>query len=118
MRGDRDRAGFADLEDAGRLRRPVVPRHVGHSGHLYYLLLRDQGERDGLLESLRLMNIMAPFHYVPLHSSPAGLRYARTHGDLGVTDATSARLVRLPLYNDMIAAIADRVISSICAYLG
>jgi dTDP-4-amino-4,6-dideoxygalactose transaminase len=104
---------FADLEAAERARRPIVPGHCVHNGHLYYLLLQNQVERDRLIQSLQDERIMAPFHYVPLHSAPAGLRYSRAHGDLGVTDRTSSQLVRLPLYAGMAPSIADRVIESI-----
>lgn len=108
---------FADLEAAGIARRPIVPPHCAHNGHLYYLVLRDKAARDRLIGSLRAEDIWAPFHYVPLHSSPAGLRYARADGELSVTDMTSACLVRLPLFAGMDASTADRVIARVHAYL-
>lgn len=92
---------FAELEARGRLRRPIVPADVEHNGHLYYLLLRDVADRDDLIERMRQRGIAAAFHYVPLHSSPAGRRYGRSNGSLEVTDDVSARLVRLPIYHDM-----------------
>ena len=110
-------AAFAGLETAGIARRPIVPPHCEHNAHLYYLLLRDRSERDRLIEGLRSEDIWAPFHYVPLHSSPAGLRYARANGELGVTDMANARLVRLPMYAGMEPSVADRVIERIHAYL-
>ncbi len=111
-------AGFASLEAAGRSRRPRVPPHCTHNGHLFYLLLRDQRERDGLLQALQAEDIWAPFHYIPLHSSSAGKRYARAHGDMSVTDRTSATLLRLPLYAGIPAAFADRVIDRVGTLLG
>lgn len=69
--------------------------------HMFYLIMRSSTERNDLIEYLKLDGIQAAFHYVPLHSSPAGLKYARTHGDLKVTDDLSARIVRLPLYSGM-----------------
>ena len=114
---ERYHSGFADLEAAGLLRRPVVPAHCTHNGHLFYLLLHDQSERDRLLQALQAEDIWAPFHYVPLHSSPAGRRYARAHGDMNVTDRTSGGLLRLPLYAGMPPAFADRVIDRIQAHL-
>jgi dTDP-4-amino-4,6-dideoxygalactose transaminase len=108
---------FADLEAAGIARRPIVPPHCEHNGHLYYLVLKDKAARDRLIGSLKAEDIWAPFHYVPLHSSPAGLRYARANGELNVTDATSACLVRLPLYAGMDTSTADRVIERVHAYL-
>jgi dTDP-4-amino-4,6-dideoxygalactose transaminase len=106
-------ASFAELDAAGHVRRPIVPPHCTHNGHLFYLLLRDEAERDRLLRALRADGILAPFHYVPLHSSPAGKRYARTHGDLVLTNRTSASLIRLPLYAGMPASFVEDVIEKI-----
>jgi len=72
-----------------------------HNHHMFYLIMRSSTERDGLINHLKLSGIQATFHYVPLHSSPAGLKYARTHGTMEYTDDLSARLVRLPLYSGM-----------------
>jgi dTDP-4-amino-4,6-dideoxygalactose transaminase len=110
--------GFADLEAAEVVRRPTVPAHCNHNGHLYYLLLRNQEERDLLIKRMQAVDIGTPFHYVPLHSAPAGLRYGRVSGDLSVTDATSGGLVRLPLHAGMSPSAADRVIDRIQASLG
>jgi dTDP-4-amino-4,6-dideoxygalactose transaminase len=110
---DRYHEGFAGLEAAGLVRRPSVPPHCVHNGHLYYLLLRDQIARDRLMRNLAADDIATVFHYVPLHSAPAGLRYARSHGDLSVTDAASAGLVRLPLHAGMAVSAADRVIDRV-----
>lgn len=109
---------FADLEAAERARRPVVPEHCAHNGHLYYLLAPDRRARDALIARLEEDDIGSVFHYVPLHSSPAGSRYARSHGPMRVTDETSDRLVRLPLHADLTEAQADRVIERVHAYLG
>jgi dTDP-4-amino-4,6-dideoxygalactose transaminase len=91
-------AAFHEAEQVGRLRRPVVPAHCGHNGHLYYLLMRDKADRDRLIEALRLDGILAPFHYIPLHSAPAGRKFGRVGGELAVTDSISDRLIRLPLF--------------------
>jgi len=89
---------FISLEGLNKLRRPFVPEDCAHNAHMYYLILNDAKTRDELLEQLRNWNVHAVFHYIPLHSSPAGLRYGRTHGDLQITDDLSARLLRLPMY--------------------
>lgn len=91
-------AGFAELEQRGCVRRPVIPADCQHNAHMYYLLLADQAGRDALLRHLNARGIMAVFHYVPLHSSPAGQRYARAAGPLPVTESLSGRLLRLPLW--------------------
>ena len=95
---DRYHAWAAPLEDQGMLRRPVVPPHCTHNAHMYYLLLPSLEARTRFIDSLKLQDIGAVFHYVPLHSSPAGQRYARVAGSMGVTDDISDRLVRLPLW--------------------
>ena len=90
---------FAALEAAGYVRRPTIPAHVTHNAHMYYLLLDDAAARPVVLERLRDLGVHALFHYVPLHSSPAGLRFGSTHGrSLPVTDDVSARLIRLPMH--------------------
>jgi dTDP-4-amino-4,6-dideoxygalactose transaminase len=94
-------AAFAELEAAGRVRRPVTPQDCDANGHLYYLLLPDLARRTALIEALRAQEIAAPFHYVPLHSAPAGLRFGRMHGTLSVTESCADRLVRLPLWYGM-----------------
>jgi dTDP-4-amino-4,6-dideoxygalactose transaminase len=89
---------FADAERAGLARRPVVPRQASPNAHTYFLLLPDAERRRQFIERLRGDQINAVFHYVPLHSSPAGVKYARASGALAVTDSVSERLVRLPLW--------------------
>jgi dTDP-4-amino-4,6-dideoxygalactose transaminase len=86
------------LEARGWLRRPVVPAHCTHNAHMYYLLLPSLAARTRFIEVLAQQEVGAVFHYIPLHSSPAGQRYARTCGSMAVTDDTSDRLVRLPLW--------------------
>ena len=69
-----------------------------HNGHMYYLLLESLERRTAFIASLKASGIGAVFHYVPLHSSPAGRRFGRVSGELRVTDDASARLVRMPLW--------------------
>lgn len=89
---------LAPLEAKGLLRRPVIPDHCQHNAHMYYVLLAAGIDRQRLLDTLKHEQVWSVFHYVPLHSSPAGLRYGRAHGDLRVTNEQSERLVRLPLW--------------------
>ncbi len=104
---------LADFESAGLLRRPLIPPGAEHNGHLYYVLLDDGRRRNAVLDALRRKNVGALFHYVPLHSAPAGERFGRTHGSLSRTDDLSARLVRLPLFYDMGPDDVERV----CGFL-
>jgi dTDP-4-amino-4,6-dideoxygalactose transaminase len=80
-----------------------------HNHHMFYLVIRTPQERDSLIEYLRGLGIQATFHYVPLHSSPAGVKYARVHGEMTFTDDLSSRLLRLPLYSGMDGA--EKVVS-------
>lgn len=86
------------FEQRGIIRRPVVPAHCTRNAHMYYLLLPDVDLRDAFIQNLKSHGVGAVFHYVPLHSSPAGRRYGRASGELHVTDDVSQRLVRLPLW--------------------
>jgi dTDP-4-amino-4,6-dideoxygalactose transaminase len=113
---DRYHEALAPLEARGLLRRPIVPAHCGHNAHIYAILLGDAATRDGLIAALRDKGITAPFHYIPLHSSPAGRRYARAAGPLPVTDRISATLVRLPMWYGIGDRVFD-VVDAIAAYL-
>ena len=93
--------GFADLEAEGKVRRPIVPPECQHNAHMYYLLLPNLKSRTTLIDKLDACGINAVFHYVPLHSSPAGRKFGRTQGDLFLTQELSDRLVRLPLWVGM-----------------
>jgi len=97
------------LERRGLLRRPIVPEDCQHNGHLYYILLAPNIDRQRILDGLKQNRIGAVFHYVPLHSSPAGLRYGRTRGDLRQTTSLSQRLIRLPMWVGLSQAQQQRV---------
>ncbi|MGI8513370.1 MAG: dTDP-4-amino-4,6-dideoxygalactose transaminase [Solirubrobacteraceae bacterium] len=101
------------LEREGRLRRPVVPDDRRHNAHMYYVLARDEAARDRLIEDLGRQGIQAVFHYVPLHSSPAGRRLGRAHGALAVTDDVAGRLARLPMWIGMEPADVERVADAV-----
>lgn len=89
---------FAGLETMGLVRRPVVPEHCRHNGHMYYLLLPDLQLRSAFIAYLKAVGILAVFHYVPLHDSPMGSQAGRSFGELAVTSDVALRLVRLPLW--------------------
>ena len=95
---DHYHSALAPLEAQGLLRRPIVPADCQHNAHMYYVLLSPEIDRQAVLDELKRNEIFSVFHYVPLHSSPAGTRYGRTHGSLDITDSLSDRLVRLPLW--------------------
>lgn len=89
---------FAEAERAGRLRRPIVPGHCVHNAHMYYILLPDLQRRTAAIDKLKTLGVHSVFHYVPLHSAPAGLKYGRAHAEMRVTDDVADRLLRLPMW--------------------
>ena len=91
-------AGFAAMEQMGRIRRPIVPTDCEHNAHMYYLLLRDLADRTEFIQAMKQQGINCVFHYVPLHNAPQGLACARSFGELPVTSDHADRLVRLPLW--------------------
>lgn len=89
---------LASLEERGVLRRPVIPPGCTHNAHMYYVLLSPDIDRLHVLAELKSRGVSAVFHYVPLHSSPAGQRYGRAQGGMTQTVDLSERLIRLPLW--------------------
>lgn len=108
---------FATLEEAGKLRRPILPDGCQHNAHMYYILLKSLEKRTEVIAQLKAQGVNAVFHYVPLHSSPAGEKYARTNGEMLHTNDLSDRLLRLPLWVGMDAA-QDKVIAELHNALG
>lgn len=94
-------AAFADAEKEGKCRRPTVPAGCEHNAHMYYLIVESLAKRTEFIAALKQVGVSSVFHYVPLHSSPAGKQYGRGCGDMSVTDTLSERLVRLPLWLGM-----------------
>lgn len=101
------------LEQEGLLRRPIVPPGCLHNAHMYYILLASDFDRKQVLHKLKKNNINAIFHYVPLHSSPAGRRYGRAHGILGVTERISRKVIRLPLWVGLTQEQQDKIVAII-----
>lgn len=101
---------LAPLEADGMIRRPVIPDGCRHNAHMYYILLAPEVDRQKVLDIFKCNDISPVFHYVPLHSSPAGMRYGRAHGELPVTNRQSERLIRLPLYVGLSHEQQDRVV--------
>jgi dTDP-4-amino-4,6-dideoxygalactose transaminase len=108
---------LAPLEQRGVLRRPVIPPDCQHNGHIYYILLASADERRRALAELKANDIHAVFHYVPLHSSPAGMRFGRSAGDLALTTSHSERLIRLPMWLGLSQSQQQRVCDVLRAIL-
>lgn len=104
---------LAPLAEQGHIKLPALAQDKPANAHLFYILCRDANERQALIAHLDSAGISAVFHYVPLHDSPAGLRYARTHGRLQVTTEIANTLLRLPMFSEMTTAEIRRVCSEI-----
>jgi dTDP-4-amino-4,6-dideoxygalactose transaminase len=104
---------FEPLEAQGRCRRPITPAECLGNAHIFYLLLPDGAARTRALARLAERGVNAIFHYVPLHSSPAGKRFGRTAGPLRRTEDLAGRLIRLPLWPEMGAAEVEQVVRAV-----
>ncbi len=105
--------GLKDLEDKGILQIPKIPSNCKHNAHIFYIKVKDLEERTALLDYLKQNEILAVFHYVPLHTSPAGSKFGRFVGEDLYTTKESERLIRLPIYYGMRKVEVDKVIDSI-----
>jgi dTDP-4-amino-4,6-dideoxygalactose transaminase len=105
------------LESKDTLRRPILPDGCQHNGHMYYVLLSPEINRQAVLDEFKRNNISSVFHYVPLHSSPAGQRYGKTHGILDVTNRQSEHLIRLPLWVGLTEQQQDKVVDVLQCFL-
>ncbi len=109
---------FKPLEAGGRLGLPAVPEGCVHNAHMYYIKCKDLAERTALIRFLKERDILAVFHYVPLHSAPAGERFGRFDGEDRYTTAESDRLLRLPMYYGLTAEDRGRVIAAVKEFYG
>ncbi|MGN6258045.1 MAG: dTDP-4-amino-4,6-dideoxygalactose transaminase [Solirubrobacterales bacterium] len=109
---DRYHEAFEGLEREGLVRRPPAPAGSLHNGHVYYLVLPSAQARGAFIERMSEQRIATVFHFVPLHSAPAGERFRRVAGSLANTEDLSSRLVRLPLFFDLDDAAVERVIEA------
>lgn len=97
------------LADAGKISLPVIPEGCVHNAHMFYIKTRDVEERTAFIAHMKANDILTVFHYVPLHSAPAGLKFGRFHGEDEYTTKESDRLVRLPLYFDLSLEQVDEI---------
>lgn len=104
---------FKELADRCFVELPVIPDKCMHNAHIFYLKVKDIKQRMELIDYLKANGINSVFHYIPLHSAPAGLRFGRFHGEDKYTTKDSERLLRLPLYygigDDDVEKVVDKV---------
>lgn len=104
---------LSPLATEGRIELPVIPKDCVHNAHMFYIKTGDLEERQALIQALREQGILAVFHYIPLHSSPAGRKFGRFHGEDRYTTRESERLLRLPMYYSLTEENVNDVVSVI-----
>ena len=107
---DRELKGLAEK---GYIEQPFVPEYAKHNAHMYYIKVKDQEERAKLIDFLHERGVHTVFHYVPLHSAPAGRKFGRFHGEDRYTTKESERLLRLPMYYQLSEKDREHVAASI-----
>lgn len=106
------------LAEGGRIELPVIPEGCVHNGHMFYIKTKDMEERARLMQFLKENDILAVFHYVPLHSAPAGLKFGRFHGQDRYTTKESERLLRLPMFYQLTAEQTDYIAGKVKEFYG
>lgn len=94
---------LAPLADEGKIELPFIPEHCSHNAHMFYIKTKDIEERTRLIDFLKEKDILSVFHYIPLHSAPAGSKFGRFHGEDKYTTKESERLLRLPMFYKLTA---------------
>lgn len=107
---------LAPLAEAGKIELPHIPEHCTHNAHMFYIKTKDMEERSRLIAFLKSKDILSVFHYVPLHSAPAGKKFGRFHGEDRYTTKESERLLRLPLFYKLTADQTEYIVEQIRAF--
>ena len=104
------------LADAGKLELPVIPENCVHNAHMFYVKLKNLQERTAFISFVKEKGVGSVFHYVPLHSAPAGLKFGRFDGEDVYTTKESERLARLPMYYGITDEDVDTVVDAVCQF--
>lgn len=107
---------FKELEDAGKIRLPIIPQDCVHNAHMFYFITKSLDERSRFIKYMKDNDVLCVFHYIPLHSAPAGIKFGRFDGQDEVTTEYSERLVRLPLYYGLTEEDHNKVIDLVLKY--
>lgn len=107
---------FEPLAAAGVLEVPTIPDHCTHNAHMFYLKCRDMEERTAFIAHMRAAQVQCVFHYIPLHSAPAGKKFGHFAGEDRFTTKESERLVRLPLYHGLTEERRSTIIDAACSF--
>lgn len=106
------------LAEAGRIELPFVPEHCVHNGHMFYIKTKDLEERSALIDFMKKNDVLTVFHYIPLHSAPAGQKFGRFHGEDRYTTKESERLLRLPMFYQLKEAEVDYIAGKVKEFYG
>ena len=109
---------LAPLEKAGKIELPYIPEHCEHNAHMFYIKTKDMAERTAFIDFMKANDILTVFHYVPLHSAPAGEKFGRFFGEDKYTTKESERLVRLPLFYSLTAEQVDYIAGKVKEFYG
>ena len=106
------------LAEAGRIELPFVPEHCVHNGHMFYIKTKDMEERSALIDFMKKNDVLTVFHYIPLHSAPAGQKFGQFHGEDRYTTKESERLLRLPMFYQLKEAEVDYIAGKVKEFYG
>ena len=109
---------LSPLQEAGKVELPVVPEGCAHNGHMFYLKTKDLEERTRLIEFMKEKDVLTVFHYVPLHSAPAGIKFGRFHGEDKYTTRESERLLRLPMFYQLTEQQVEYIAGAVREFYG
>ena len=109
---------LAPLAEAGKIELPFIPEECTNNGHMFYIKTKDMEERSALIDFLKENDILAVFHYIPLHSAPAGLKFGRFHGEDKYTTRESERLLRLPMFYQLKETEVDYIAGKVKEFYG
>lgn len=107
---------FEYFEKQGKIKRPIVPEYATNNAHMFYLLFNCLEDRTKFINYMKENCIYTPFHYIPLHSAPAGIKFCKTIGKMDITNKVSETIVRLPIYFDMSNEQLNRIINTILQF--
>lgn len=109
---------LSPLAEAGKIELPYIPEGCVHNGHMFYMKTKDVEERTALIDFMKENDILAVFHYVPLHSAPAGIKFGRFHGEDKYTTKESERLLRLPMFYRLKEEEVDYIAEKVKEFYG
>lgn len=107
-----------ELEEKGKIELPTVPKECVHNAHMFYIKLKDLEERTAFIQFMKEKDVLTVFHYIPLHSAPAGKKYGRFHGEDEYTTKESEKLVRLPMYYSLSLDEVDTISNYVKEFFG